>query len=210
MIQGSVLTAPGNYYECEIYNGIAGTKVFDVDFASAKIGISSTLTASTGQTVTLNPSTSYSKAVISYFAGDNHKSLSYYPQYGGTYQIATLRPTTTITNPQVALAYYPQWLALEAQVTALDVIIDHTDTTFNPTPLQLQHLYPAHQTYNLLASAYTDYADLANDTTVKITVADVSAVETAVEAEETLALADLATGQTIEGQFITPLMLFGN
>jgi hypothetical protein len=115
-----------------------------------------------------------------------------------------------VTNPQTALAYYPAWVTLENQVAALDVILDHTDTTFNPTPLQLQHLTPAYQTYNLLAGGYTDYADLANDTTVKITTSDVTAVETIVEAEEALALADLATGETIDGQFIQPLMLFGN
>ncbi len=210
VIAGSTLTAPGKYYECEIYDGIAGTKVLDIDFANAKVGLASTFLASTGQTVTLTPSTSVSKAVISYFEGTEHYSRSFYPQYGGTYQIASLRPTASVTNPQTALAYYPAWVTLENQVAALDVILDHTDTTFNPTPLQLQHLTPAYQTYNLLAGGYTDYADLANDTTVKITTSDVTAVETIVEAEEALALADLATGETIDGQFIQPLMLFGN
>jgi len=200
----------GAFYRAQILDGIAGTAVLDIDFASARVGLSSTFTAVSGQTVTLEPSTSSTKAVISYFAGNAHRSISYYPQYGGTYQIATLRPTAVITNPQVALAYYAQWVATEAVVTALDVIIDDGDTTFNPTPLELQHLYPAHLTYDLLASAYTNYADLADETTVKITVADVSAVETNVEAQETLALADLATGQTIDGQFIQPLMLVGN
>lgn len=210
VISQSVLVAPGNYYEVEIYDGIAGTKVLGVDFANARVGLSSTFLASTGQTVTMTPTTSFDKAVISHFEGTEHYSRSFYPQYGGTYQIASLRPATTITNPQTALAYYPAWVNLENQVAALDVILDHTDTTFNPTPLQLQHLFPAHQTYDILATAYTDYADLANDTTVKITTADVSAVETLVEAQEALALADLADGETIDGQFIQPLMLFGN
>jgi hypothetical protein len=210
LTSGGANPSAGKFYRAQILDGIAGTTVLDIDFASARVGLSSTFTAVSGQTVTLEPSTSSTKAVISYFAGNAHRSISYYPQYGGTYQIATLRPTAVITNPQVALAYYAQWVATEAVVTALDVIIDDGDTTFNPTPLELQHLYPAHQTYDLLASAYTNYADLADETTVKITVADVSAVETNVEAQETLALADLATGQTIDGQFIQPLMLVGN
>lgn len=204
------LVALGEFYKAELYNGIAGTKVLDIDFSSARVGLSSTFTAVTGQTVTLNPSTSFDKAVISYFQGDAHNSPSVYPQYGGTYQIASLRPTSTITNPQIALAYYPQWVVLENIVTALDVILDDNDTTFNPTPLQLQHLSPAFQTYDVLATGYTNYADLADETTVKITVADVSATETLVESFETTALADLATGETIESQFIQPLMLFGN
>ena len=56
-------TLAGQFYRAQVYNGIGGTKVLDVDTSVITTGSQTTFTALTGQTVTINRSTSGRKAV---------------------------------------------------------------------------------------------------------------------------------------------------
>lgn len=58
-------TAPaaGKFYRAQIFNGIDGTKVLDVDTSVITSGAATSFTALTGQTVTINRSTAGRKAV---------------------------------------------------------------------------------------------------------------------------------------------------
>jgi hypothetical protein len=53
----------GKFYRTQIFNGIAGTKVLDIDTSVITSGSATSLTALTGQTVTINRSTSGRKSV---------------------------------------------------------------------------------------------------------------------------------------------------
>jgi hypothetical protein len=56
-------TGPGKYLRAQIFNGIDGTKVLDVDTSVITAGSATSFTAVTGQTVTINRSTSGRKTV---------------------------------------------------------------------------------------------------------------------------------------------------
>jgi hypothetical protein len=60
---GTVLPLAGKFYRAQILNGIDGTKVLDVDTSVITTGAATSLAALTGQTVTINRSTSGRKAV---------------------------------------------------------------------------------------------------------------------------------------------------
>jgi hypothetical protein len=55
--------AAGKFYRAQVFNGIDGTKVLDVDTSVLTSGAATTFTALTGQTVTINRSTAGRKAV---------------------------------------------------------------------------------------------------------------------------------------------------
>ena len=59
---GSSLLA-GKFYRTQIFNGIGGTKVLDIDTSAITSGAATSLAALTGQTVTINRSTAGRKAV---------------------------------------------------------------------------------------------------------------------------------------------------
>jgi len=60
---GSSNPFTGKFYRAQIFNGIDGTKVLDVDTSVITSGAATTFTALTGQTVTINRSTAGRKAV---------------------------------------------------------------------------------------------------------------------------------------------------
>ena len=57
------VAAAGKFYRSQIFNGIDGTKVLDVDTSLITTGATTTFTAVTGQTVTINRSTTGKKSV---------------------------------------------------------------------------------------------------------------------------------------------------
>lgn len=60
---GSSIFVTGKYYRAQLFNGIDGTKVVDIDTSVITTGSQTTLTALTGQTVTIGTSTSGKKTV---------------------------------------------------------------------------------------------------------------------------------------------------
>jgi hypothetical protein len=60
---GGSYMAAGKFYRAQILNGIDGTKVLDVDTSVLTSGAATSFTATTGQTVTINRSTSGRKSV---------------------------------------------------------------------------------------------------------------------------------------------------
>jgi hypothetical protein len=60
---GTTANAAGKFYRAQVFNGIDGTKVLDVDTSVITSGAATSFTALTGQTVTINRSTAGRKAV---------------------------------------------------------------------------------------------------------------------------------------------------
>lgn len=60
---GATSPAAGKFYAAQIYNGIAGSKVLDIDTAVISSGSATTFTALTGQTVTIGRGTTGRKTV---------------------------------------------------------------------------------------------------------------------------------------------------
>jgi hypothetical protein len=60
---GNTNPAAGKFYRAQVFNGIDGTKVLDVDTSVITSGAATTFTALTGQTVTINRSTTGRKSV---------------------------------------------------------------------------------------------------------------------------------------------------
>lgn len=125
----------------------------------------------------------------------------------GSLDLADISPDPTLDETFVQAVDQTSWDALEANITALDALIDQDTDTF-PASGQYWYISSAYDTYTAVDTAFSTYSSLTS-ATYGISGTDISSFVTSAQGYAASASSSATTAQNNSAGTISPLLLIG-
>lgn len=125
----------------------------------------------------------------------------------GSLDLADISPDPALDETFVQAVDQTSWDVLEANITALDALIDQSVDKF-PASGQYWYIDSAYSTYTALDTAFATYSSLAS-ATYNISGTDISSFVTSAQGYAASASSSATTAQNNSAGTISPLLLIG-